>query len=456
MNVVRADGTFEVRCNTHGGEWGASAVTTTLTSSAASGQNTIITAAALAVGTPLVVGPVSQYAGETGKYVTAITGAGPYTETLSGNLNSTYAIGIVVSGLTGTYGSDFTYAFDLGDGAWNTLTDSFYMHQCRRFRMTWNTRVFRSDQSTPFASCAYTWITYADGTMRCDRTVTLLAAQAFQDYFVWMASYQPSGTGSFTAQGKIVSGQSVLSTCDFRLFLTTPVITSVATSATGGTLPAASKSYRLTPLTPQGEGLSSASVSVTSSGTTSSNTITFPSAQSGQTGWRVYDASGLLATLPVQSASYVDTGANGGSGQPPLVSTASVFGASSQYDITKSVSCDYNIYKESTSGSCFWMGLDRDAVIAAFPSATAVQTNLMCAPGITKSYWTMQSGSTSGTISQNNSTAGSGLYNVTLPINTVLSTTTWSGWYMPADPVNFDKDLTQKPVKYLPTVYPVN
>lgn len=106
--------------------------------------------------------------------------------------------------------------------------------------------------------------------------------------------------------------------------LAAPTANTPTTATTGGTLPAATYYYVVTTLNALGETTASNEVSVTTTGTTSANTITW-SAVTGATGYRVYRgtatgtenvyyAVGAVTTL-------TDTGAAASTGSPPTNNT---------------------------------------------------------------------------------------------------------------------------------------
>src|SRR5690348_11651968 len=109
--------------------------------------------------------------------------------------------------------------------------------------------------------------------------------------------------------------------------LAVPAQSAASTSTTGGALAAATYYYVVTALGYQGETTKSNEQSVTTTGTTSSNTIRW-AAVAGATGYRVYrgTASGSENVYYTVSSgttlSLVDTGAAATSGSPPTVNTA--------------------------------------------------------------------------------------------------------------------------------------
>lgn len=99
-----------------------------------------------------------------------------------------------------------------------------------------------------------------------------------------------------------------------------PVANAPTTANTGGTLAAATYYYKVTALNAAGESLGSNEGSVTTTGASSSNTITW-AAVSGATSYRVYrgTAAGAESTYyaPGNVTTFTDTGAAGTAGSPP-------------------------------------------------------------------------------------------------------------------------------------------
>lgn len=111
--------------------------------------------------------------------------------------------------------------------------------------------------------------------------------------------------------------------------LPTPVISGVTTATTGGTLAAATYSYRVAARNTYGRTLASSAVTVVTTGSTSVNTInwpavTVPAGVSGVTGYDVFGRVGgseqLLASLG-NVLSYADTGSAAPSGALPTSNT---------------------------------------------------------------------------------------------------------------------------------------
>lgn len=111
--------------------------------------------------------------------------------------------------------------------------------------------------------------------------------------------------------------------------LATPVIASVTTATTGGTLPAGTNAYRVSATSSAGETLASAEVTVVTTGTTSSNAITW-NAVAGATGYKVYGrtiAGELFMATTTTTTTYTDTGAVTPLGALPTANTSGTPGS---------------------------------------------------------------------------------------------------------------------------------
>lgn len=99
-----------------------------------------------------------------------------------------------------------------------------------------------------------------------------------------------------------------------------PVANTPSTSASGGTLPAGTYYYTVTALNAGGESIASNEVSITTTGSTSSNTVTW-AASAGATGYRVYrgTASGgeSVYYAPGNVTTFTDTGGSSTAGTTP-------------------------------------------------------------------------------------------------------------------------------------------
>lgn len=109
-----------------------------------------------------------------------------------------------------------------------------------------------------------------------------------------------------------------------------PTANTPTTSTTGGTLAAATYYYVITATNAYGEALNSNEVSVTTTGTTSSNTITWATV-TGATGYRVYRGTAAAgentyyAVSGGSTATFTDTGAAGTAASPPASNTTTAW-----------------------------------------------------------------------------------------------------------------------------------
>lgn len=120
--------------------------------------------------------------------------------------------------------------------------------------------------------------------------------------------------------------------------ISTPTISSVTTSTTGGSLPAATVcSYRVSAINSTGETDASAAVTVTTgAGSTNSNTVNW-SAISFASGYKIYGRTGgseLLIAEVGNVTSYVDTGSITPAGALPASNTTNGTGEATSGTIT--------------------------------------------------------------------------------------------------------------------------
>jgi hypothetical protein len=147
--------------------------------------------------------------------------------------------------------------------------------------------------------------------------------------------------------------------------------------------------YAVTALASGGETNASPTTSVTNTGTTSSNALTW-SAVTGATGYRVYRGATLANLSLVKTilgTSYTDTGADPVSGiQPPYVNRARQLEATSTAaDQAVSDSASWAVYYDPINNLCFGNIFDRDAVFTRANVASA-SVRLQAVPGIVKNY----------------------------------------------------------------------
>jgi hypothetical protein len=112
-----------------------------------------------------------------------------------------------------------------------------------------------------------------------------------------------------------------------------PVQSAAATATTGGTLAAGTYFYVITALNALGETVASNEVSITTTGTTSKNTLTW-AAVTGATGYRVYRGAAAGAEnvyyAPGNVLTMADTGAAGTAGHAPAQNTSGGYVGSSE------------------------------------------------------------------------------------------------------------------------------
>lgn len=115
--------------------------------------------------------------------------------------------------------------------------------------------------------------------------------------------------------------------------LAVPVQSAATTTATGGTLPAATYYYVITALTALGETLASNEVSIVTTGATSKNTLTWATV-AGATAYKVYRGTAAagenVSYAPGLVLTYADTGAASTAGAPPTANTSGGYVGSSE------------------------------------------------------------------------------------------------------------------------------
>lgn len=353
------------------------------------------------------------------------------------------------AGRSGTWTTDFVFEMDYGDGQWHQFNDVGHTHQCRRLRITCSLAITRSDQGSPFADSDLVFTLFDDGTMRFDRTLTFLADQQMFQWFYFMHSFDPS----VLEPGRQGYGQQVITGFDPRQYLTTPAAATASTGS-GGTYGALTRTYYTTAGTPQGETLLSAGVSATSTGSGNSFTVTQPATQTGQTWWAVYDSTGRISPpLPVAQSTWTDTAPTYGSVKAPTVSAATVLPGTQVYTRLQSDKADWAAFYDSdVSGVVFGTITDRDNALT-YPGATALTAELDSHPGVMKNYWQLFDGTGNVPLP---AAAGLGGYRQTIPNGTVLQTTAFTFTYSPLDKVNWHREIANRGqgFKQFSQVYP--
>jgi hypothetical protein len=216
-----------------------------------------------------------------------------------------------------------------------------------------------------------------------------------------------------------------------------------STSTSGGTLAAATYSYKVTALTPYGETTPSVAKTQATTGTTSTVTITW-SAVTNATGYKVYGrVAGVerhLVTLPAV-LTWTDTGANGGNAQPPTVNTARYYDGTTALMSAHSTDARWAVWKEPRSGWCFGNIYDSTSVLAR-TGVGAVRTLLERGSGIQKNY---------ANLFWSN---GTDVYSI--PSTTVWTATHWSYTYIPENPDRYHNEIAARAANLsaLRSIYP--
>lgn len=336
-----------------------------------------------------------------------------------------------------THGGEFmraagiSYKADYGTGAgFVTWTLAHGLDPIRRFQVNMPTEMRRSvDGTTPFCNVDHLFTLFPDGVIRCDRTTTFLADTQVGDLFEWMSSHSTSDP----YLGRLGKGTEVQGEIDNHAKLATPTTTAPATATVGGTLPAATYSYRVAALSTAGETLASAAVTQATTGTTSTVTVNW-SAVSGAIGYVIYGRTAgrerLLARVGAVTT-WVDDGSiiPDTVRSPQTVSSARSTGIT--LDVEGSGNATWAVLQEPTTGWCLGNIYDREAVLARTGVGT-VRTRIESGSGIVKNYmnvhWT--GGSLVG-----------GQYARTIPSGTVWSATHWTFVYLPANPDDYHREI---------------
>lgn len=294
---------------------------------------------------------------------------------------------------------------------------------CRRFRVTWPTKLTRSaPDSDDFATVTHVTNYFPDGMTRTDRTTTFTKDMVVRNVFEWMSSHDTT----IQQVGRLGAGLTVIDEMDSFQHLAVPAAPTAAPTGSGGTLAADTYTYRITALTEAGETPASPTVAQATTGNTSIVTLTLPAAASGQTGWNIYGRSTgtmrqvLLASLPASATTWVDDGSIPAWGtQPPTKNTARRLDtATPGVDSAMSDHASWSAWKDLPTGWVFGHIYDRNAVLARDHIDTAKAT-IQAVSGIRKQYIN--------------------LYNDASPYYTVASGTVWSAThysyaYLPQDP----------------------
>jgi hypothetical protein len=328
-----------------------------------------------------------------------------------------------------THGGEFTRTspgaslkIDRGAGLVSWTLEQM-LQGARRFQVIIPSEIRRStDGTTPYCTVDRTITCFPDGMMRCDRTTTFTQSTQLQYVFEWMSSHDMT----IPYVGRIGRGLTVLGETDSHPMLTAPATPSSSTATTGGTLAAATYSYRVTALTPYGESLPSVAKTQATTGSTSTVTVTW-SAVTNATGYRIYGrVAGVEKLLGSTTAlTFTDTGAVPPLGDLPTVNTARLYNNTTDNTMAQSADATWAVYREPRTGWCFGNIYDRDAALSR-TGVTAIHTRLMRGNGIQKNYANLVFGT--GT-------------SYTVASGTVWSATHWTYTYLPADPNDYHQEI---------------
>jgi hypothetical protein len=147
------------------------------------------------------------------------------------------------------------------------------------------------------------------------------------------ATYWGTGNGDNTVTIGNQATTNVIAVGDLSNSVLTPLAFTVSTSTSGGSIAAGTYYYMVSAVDALGNTTNSSPVATrATTGSTSSNTITFPTLPYGATGWNVYRSTSptfgnttFIAT-GVTGSTYVDVAASATSGTPPSKTTAMLTG----------------------------------------------------------------------------------------------------------------------------------
>lgn len=376
-------------------------------------------------------------------------------ETPGGQFDGTELYGNVHGGETPRGSATFKVDYGAGLVAF-TPSSSIGFQPCRRYQVNLPSQFARAalNSGTPFANVDRLVTVFPDGMTRVDRTTTFLSTVKVGVVFEWMSSHSLGDAG----YGRMGRGLTPTGQIDTRVKLNNPVISTVTTATTGGTLTAGTYSYRVAAVSVEGETQASAAVTVTSTGSTSANTVSWsavtgtnvgPSLALGGTpatstplasvlaGYRVYGrlagVERLLATVGPGVTSWVDDGSALLSDKRPVTSNSAVYyGASGEiwcaYEAMSSDLASWAVWYDPRSGFAYGNIYDREAVLAR-PNVTGVRLRMYGGKQYLNQMYADQ-GVFPG--ARNRLTVASG---------TVWSATHWSFVYIPADRTNWHNEI---------------
>lgn len=330
-----------------------------------------------------------------------------------------------------------TWRIDNGSGPFSTYTLARSLRTIRRFQVLLPTQIALST-GVAYANVDHTFTCFQDGIIRCDRTTTFLADTLVRQHFEWMSSHDTSTP----YLGRIGRGLLVTGEVDTHNKVAAPALTP-ATSTSGGSLAAATYSYRITAVTPYGESTPSAAVTQATTGTTSTVTLTW-SAASNASAYRIYGRSAgverLLATVGAVTT-WTDDGSLGIQPvAPPTVNTGRYYSGTNAMDSEHSTEATWGVWYEPRSGFCYGNIVDRDSVLAR-PGVARLRARMEMGSGIHKNYFNSE---------------WSGADTATIPTGTVWTSTNWSFVYLPYEVDRFHQEIALRAANFsaLAALYP--
>lgn len=329
------------------------------------------------------------------------------------------------------------------DGTWSTVTSKINtecMIPAQRLRWTWPSKITLTGDAAAFVNVNHVFNAFPDGITRCDRTSTFTRATNISGVFEWMSSYDET----LPRLGRMGRGADVTQSVDIFTHAAVPAAPTVTTATTGGTLPAATYSYRVSALTALGETLAGLAATVAATGSTSKTTIAWTAVTSA-TGYRVYGRTAgreaLLATVGPGILIWDDTGAAGGTALPVAADTGRVPGSVAQVMPASDDSATWACWYDPISGWAHGNIYDREALLTRTASGvTSGAARLVSLPGIVKNYNDLLLSAET----------------VTVPSGTAWAATHWSMIWRPEDPERFHHEIATRAASLsaLKSIYP--
>lgn len=296
----------------------------------------------------------------------------------------------------------------------------------------------------------YGRIAVPTGKMGGRRAFTFLKNQKVNRWFWHMTSFAVA-TGLNIFKGCVGAGLNRLRSIDLGTYAASPVLTGYPTvTGSGGAIPAqpgagAPYSVRVTTLDAVG-GESEPSQTYSNFSVTANNSTAAVTwgAVTGATGYAIYFGypgyERRVATVAAGTNTYTITGSETPGQLLPTKNNAVTTGAAIQ---VSSGLAEWAIYYDPRSGVAYSMALDRAATLA-MPNVVGARVDLQQIPGgLVKNYFSLQF-------------SGNDLPQ-TINSGTVYQGTVWYFSYVPADPVNFERDQAARAsscAQLASTIYP--